>query len=102
MHLSFAAIELSAETAVGGGITTLILGIAGLLARRTKDTDERRDALTQLALDLAMQREGKAWAERDAALEEIKILRTELTQSILNLEEHRGRNEAGRSGDTRQ
>lgn len=99
MHLSLAAIEVSAETAVGGGITTLILGIAGLLARRTKDTDERRDALTQLAMDIAMQREGKAWAERDAALEEIKLLRAELTQTILNLEDHRARYEAGRSGD---
>lgn len=99
MYLSLAAIEVSAETAVGGGITTLILGIAGLLARRTKDTDERRDALTQLALDLAMQREGRAWEERDAALDEIRLLRAELTATILKLEEHRARTEAGGGGN---
>jgi hypothetical protein len=87
--LTFAAIEVSAETAAGSGIVTLILGIAGLLARRTKDTDERRDALTQLALDIAMDREGKAWAERDAALDEIRQLRAELTAVILTMEEHR-------------
>lgn len=75
-----ALVEVTGDQVLGGGIAATILGIAGILARRTRDTDERRDEVAKMAMDLAMEREGRAWSERDEILAENRDLQRRLAR----------------------
>lgn len=64
------------------------IGVFGMLAllgidliRRTKDVDERRDEMVEIAMDLALEREGRANADRDRALLELAEVRKELEEA---------------------
>lgn len=70
--LAVAELTLGAQQIAGTGIAGVLATMATLIARRTKDTDEAREHITQLALDHALEREGKAQAEIDAARAEAR------------------------------
>lgn len=64
----------SAEALIGGGIYGLLLLFTLQLLRRTKDTDERRDRLTEVIA----QQEREASKERNQLAAEVESLRAEI------------------------
>lgn len=68
------------QTIAGGGVTGMLIVVMTAFLRRTKDTDDRRDQLSQLVLDAASEREKRVWAERDAAIAERDRLREQLDE----------------------
>lgn len=76
----FAEVTVGLDTLAGGGVTGMLVVVMTAFLRRTKDTDERRDAASKMIMDAAMERESRAWAERDRALLERDQAREELNR----------------------
>lgn len=75
--LAFADITVGAQQLLGGTIGGTLITMAMLIARRTKDTDEARDRVSQLVLDHALEREGRAQGDIDTARSEREAARAE-------------------------
>lgn len=83
--MNLADVSVGLDTLAGGGVTGMLVVVMTAFLRRTKDTDERRDAASKMIMEAAMEREARAWSERDRALlerdqarEETNRLRAEL------------------------
>jgi len=63
----FAEGPVALDTLVGGGVFGMLVVVMGAFLRRTKETDARRDDVSKMMVDAAMEREAIAWAERDRA-----------------------------------
>lgn len=61
----FAEGLVSLDTVVGGGVFGMLVVVMGAFLRRTKETDDRRDDVSKTMIAAALDREAKAWAERD-------------------------------------
>lgn len=77
----FADFSVGLDTLAGGGVTGMLVIVMTAFLRRTKDTDDRRDEASKMVMDAAMEREARAWKERDNALLERDIAREE-TQGV--------------------
>lgn len=75
-----AEIDFGLETLIGGGVTGMMGLIMIAFLKRTRETDERHDALTKIVLDVAAERESRAAAERDKALAERDAMRAKLDE----------------------
>lgn len=69
--------SLGLDTLAGGGVTGMLVTIMIVFLRRTKDADDRRDEASKIVMDAALEREARAWAERDKALAERDAARAE-------------------------
>ena len=87
-HLVY-AVEVGIDTLAGGGVTGMLVVVMTAFLRRTKDTDERRDEGARMVVDAAMEREARAWEERDKALLERDIAREEIEKLRAQFEKER-------------
>lgn len=79
--------EISMETIAGGGVTGMLIVVMTAMLRRTKDTDVRRDEITNMVMTATTEREVRAWSERDRAIAERDEARAEVARLRGLLEE---------------
>lgn len=65
------------ELLAGGGVTGMLIAIMYAFLKRTKEADDRVSQTSQDAINAALEREKRAWAERDRVADERDIARSE-------------------------
>lgn len=76
--MNLAEVSVPLETIAGGSVTAMLVAVMTAVLRRTKEADERQDEFTKVVVATAAEREARAWAERDAAREELALLKAQL------------------------
>lgn len=82
-----AEVSPTTELIAGGGVTGMLVVVMTAMLRRTKDTDTRRDEITNAVMDSAREREDRAWAARDSVIVERDEARAEVARLRRLLEE---------------
>lgn len=95
--MTLAEVGLGLDTLATGGVTGMLVAVMIAFLRRTKDTDDRRDEATKMVMDAAMEREARAWSERDKAIVERDAARAETERLRSQFDEERKRWEEGRT-----
>jgi uncharacterized damage-inducible protein DinB len=97
--VTFAEAAVGFDTIAGGGVTAMLVTVMIAFLKRTKETDDRRDAGMLLLVEAASTREAQAWKERDAADRETEQVRALLDQerqekAVITWERDQARREA--------
>ena len=72
-----AAESVPLELLAGGGVTGMLVAVMYAFLRRTKEADDFVSQTSQDAVNAALEREKRAWTERDRVADELEIARAE-------------------------
>jgi hypothetical protein len=68
------------ELLAGGGVTGMLVAIMYAFLKRTKEADHLVSQTSQDAVNAALEREKRAWMERDRVADELAAVRAETTR----------------------
>lgn len=85
----FAEVSFGLDTLAGGSVVGMLIAVMTAFMRRTKDVDERRDEAARMIMDAALEREARAWGERDKLQQALDVSRIETERVRNQLEDER-------------
>jgi hypothetical protein len=86
------------DTLVGGGVFGMLVVVMTAFLKRTKETDDRRDDVSKMLVAAAVERETKAWAERDRVWAQLEEERRQWQMERLTLMNRPSRSRPKSSG----